>query len=88
MAQFEWLKEHLKAIPILLLDDIFDKLDDKRVERLLQLVSDHSFGQVLVTDTNRDRLENIFGQSEIPIQYFSVSKGVVTPEQTLKIVSL
>ncbi|MDG2465363.1 MAG: DNA replication/repair protein RecF [Crocinitomicaceae bacterium] len=87
LGQFEWMKEHLKAIPILLLDDIFDKLDDKRVERLLQLVSDHSFGQVLVTDTNRDRLENIFGQSEIPIQYFSVSKGVVTPEQTLKAVS-
>ncbi len=87
LAQFEWLKKHLTVIPILLLDDIFDKLDDNRVARLLQLVSDHSFGQVLVTDTNRDRLENIFGQSEIPIQYFNVDKGVITPEQTLKPVS-
>lgn len=83
LAQFDWLKEHLVAIPMLLLDDIFDKLDDKRVEKLLQFVSDQAFSQVFVTDTNRERLENIFQGSEIPIQYFNVSEGQVTAEQTI-----
>jgi len=65
----------LGFLPILLLDDIFDKLDDNRVGRLLQLVSNHSFGQVLVTDTNLDRLEKIFVNVDVPIHYFEVSEG-------------
>lgn len=84
LAQFDWLKEHLIAIPILLLDDIFDKLDDKRVGKLLQFVSDQSFSQVFITDTNRERLENIFQNSDIPIRYFQVEKGRVTPEMSPK----
>jgi len=81
LAQFDWLKMHLGLLPILLLDDIFDKLDDNRVGRLLQLVSNHSFGQVLVTDTNRDRLERIFVDVEVPINYFEITEGaVVKPE--------
>jgi DNA replication and repair protein RecF len=75
LAQFEWLKVHLGFLPILLLDDIFDKLDDNRVGRLLQLVSDHSFGQVMVTDTNQDRLEKIFVNIDVPIHYFEVNEG-------------
>ncbi|MFT5581175.1 MAG: DNA replication and repair protein RecF [Psychromonas sp.] len=77
LAQFEWLKDHLNTIPIVLLDDIFDKLDNKRVQRLMHLVTDKSFGQVLVTDTNMDRLEEIFSEIEVPIQYFNVNNGVV-----------
>ena len=81
LAQFDWLKSHLGFLPILLLDDIFDKLDDNRVGRLLQLVSNHSFGQVLVTDTNRDRLERIFTDVNVPINYFEIREGaVVKPE--------
>lgn len=75
LAQFDWLKMHLGLLPILLLDDIFDKLDDSRVGRLLQLVSNHSFGQVMVTDTNRDRLEKIFINLDVPIHYFEVNEG-------------
>lgn len=60
LAQFDWLKKHLKQKPVLLLDDIFDKLDHSRVEKLMSLVSDHIFGQVLVTDTEADRVEQIF----------------------------
>ncbi len=81
LAQFEWLKMHLGILPILLLDDIFDKLDDNRVGRLLQLVSNHSFGQVLVTDTNRDRLERIFVDVSVPINYFEVKNGTVPAPQ-------
>jgi DNA replication and repair protein RecF len=69
------LKQHLGVRPVLLLDDIFDKLDQDRVRRLLQLVSDDYFGQVLVTDTDVDRLETIFRDSAIDLRLFSVNEG-------------
>ncbi len=77
LAQYDWLKQHLGVRPVLLLDDIFDKLDQDRVRKLLQLVSDHYFGQVLVTDTDLDRLRNIFAESDIDLRVFSVDRGVV-----------
>ena len=60
LAQFEWLKERLDLVPVLLLDDIFDKLDNHRVAQLMSLVSQHIFGQVLVTDTDEIRVSGIF----------------------------
>lgn len=60
LAQFEWLKERLGVLPVLLLDDIFDKLDNHRVAQLMSLVSQHTFGQVLVTDTDEIRVSGIF----------------------------
>lgn len=77
LAQYEWLKQHLGVNPVLLLDDIFDKLDQHRVKKLLQLVSDHYFGQVLVTDTDLDRLRSVFSENEIGLRIFEVSEGVV-----------
>jgi DNA replication and repair protein RecF len=64
LAQFEWLKAQLKVSPILLLDDIFDKLDNQRVSYLMQLVSTNKFGQVFVTDTERSRVNEIFASIE------------------------
>jgi DNA replication and repair protein RecF len=60
LAQFDWLKERLNLVPILLLDDIFDKLDNFRVAQLMSLVSKNTFGQVLVTDTDEIRVSGIF----------------------------
>lgn len=60
LAQFDWLKERLGVVPVLLLDDIFDKLDNHRVAQLMSLVSQHTFGQVLVTDTDEIRVSGIF----------------------------
>ncbi|MCT4562302.1 MAG: DNA replication/repair protein RecF [Crocinitomicaceae bacterium] len=80
LAQFEWLKGHLEVKPILLLDDIFDKLDERRVEKLMQLVSDSNFGQVLVTDTNQERLADIFKTLDSEIKYFRVENGTVEEE--------
>jgi DNA replication and repair protein RecF len=77
LAQYEWLKNHLNTLPVLLLDDIFDKLDHDRVERLMQLVSDKFFGQVLVTDTDVERVEKIFAESKIPCKIFDVHNGNV-----------
>ena len=60
LAQFDWLKERLGVVPILLLDDIFDKLDNHRVAQLMSLVSQQTFGQVVVTDTDEIRVSGIF----------------------------
>lgn len=65
LAQFDWLKERLKQTPILLLDDIFDKLDNQRVAQLMALVSKNTFGQVVVTDTDEKRVQVIFESIQV-----------------------
>ncbi|GGX23311.1 DNA replication/repair protein RecF [Aquimarina muelleri] len=59
LAQFDCIKQHSKVNPILLLDDIFDKLDEKRVEHIIELVDDQNFGQLFISDTHADRTENV-----------------------------
>jgi DNA replication and repair protein RecF len=66
LTQFDYIKNLLNKKPILLLDDIFDKLDHNRVERLMEMVSDHVFGQVLITDTDKERIEKVF--TNIPVE--------------------
>jgi DNA replication and repair protein RecF len=78
LAQYEWLKRHLETTPVLLLDDVFDKLDHTRVERLVQLVNDHFFGQVLVTDTDVERINRIFSGTDMSSKIFTVADGTVT----------
>ena len=66
LAQFDFIKKKSKMKPILLLDDIFDKLDDNRVGQLLHLVNDQNFGQLFITDTHDERTERLIrntGQS-------------------------
>ncbi|MGI6718478.1 MAG: DNA replication/repair protein RecF [Bacteroidales bacterium] len=60
LAQFEYIKEKSKKTPILLLDDIFDKLDLHRATNIIKLVSTGDFGQVFITDTSTNRLSNLF----------------------------
>ncbi|MBW1294525.1 DNA replication/repair protein RecF [Aquimarina litoralis] len=59
LAQFDFIKKQSKVNPLLLLDDIFDKLDEKRVEHIIQLVDDQNFGQLFISDTHADRTENV-----------------------------
>jgi DNA replication and repair protein RecF len=77
LAQFRFLVEKGSSTPILLLDDLFDKLDAKRVERIIKLVIQPEFGQIFITDTNRNYLDEIL--SGIPHDYklFQVEKGVI-----------
>ncbi len=70
LAQFELLKNARGLKPVLLLDDIFDKLDDKRVSKLMSLVSHHTFGQLFITDTNDERVLSIFNGIQTPIKNF------------------
>jgi len=59
LAQFHFIKEQAKTTPILLLDDIFDKLDENRVSQIVSLVDDVNFGQIFISDTHADRTENV-----------------------------
>lgn len=77
LAQFELISGLLEMKPILLLDDIFDKLDHRRVTHLMKLVSDHAFGQVFVTDTDVDRIEKVFGEAGMEQRIFIVKGGQV-----------
>ena len=59
LAQFNFIKEQAKTIPILLLDDIFDKLDENRVAHIVKMVNDANFGQIFISDTHADRTEEV-----------------------------
>ncbi len=61
-AQFNYLLKQGKQTPILLLDDIFDKLDSERVEEIVKLVSGDDFGQIFISDTNRESLDKILNR--------------------------
>ena len=67
----------LNTQPILLLDDIFDKLDSERVERIIQLVGDERFGQIFITDTDRQHLTKILSQEHFDANLFQVDNGEV-----------
>lgn len=59
LAQFQFIKEQAGTTPILLLDDIFDKLDESRVAHIVTLVNDENFGQIFISDTHPERTENV-----------------------------
>jgi len=78
LAQFDFLKRTAsKTTPLLLLDDIFDKLDAGRVEQIVRLVSSRSFGQIFITDTNRDHLDQILSSSSLDYKIFHVENGEI-----------
>lgn len=77
LAQFDLVKEATGRVPILLLDDIFDKIDDVRVQHLMKLVSDHNFGQIFITDTHAERIERIFEEITENVKVFHIKNGEV-----------
>lgn len=62
LAQFDFVKQQSGVTPILLLDDIFDKLDEQRVAQIIHLVDDEHFGQIFISDTHAERTENVVKQ--------------------------
>lgn len=60
LAQYQFLSETVKQAPILLLDDIFEKIDEERAEKLIHLISQESFGQIIITDTHAERMRKYF----------------------------
>ena len=78
LAQFDFLKRtNSHTTPLLLLDDIFDKLDAQRVEQIVKMVSGDNFGQIFITDTNREHLDGILSHCSFDYKIFSVNDGEV-----------
>jgi DNA replication and repair protein RecF len=77
LAQFEVLKRHKGFKPILLLDDIFDKLDDFRIAKLLELIQNDELGQLFITDARPDRTSALLRQINISAAIFTVEMGEV-----------
>ncbi len=79
LAQYEFLSEATAMRPLLLLDDIFDKLDAGRVERIMEIVEDPAFGQIFITDTNRTHLDEIVHRTAEDFRLWEVADGNFTP---------
>jgi len=73
LAQINRIKELTGKSPILLLDDIFDKLDDTRVSQLIELLNKESFGQIFITDTHKERTENVVRRINEESRMFEIS---------------
>lgn len=81
LAQFEFIKNKKHTKPLLLLDDVYDKLDETRFRKLIELVSDDNFGQVFITDTHADRIRDLFAFNNIDKKIILVDNGAA---ETLK----
>lgn len=77
LAQFDFIKNVNGFKPVLLLDDIFDKLDSTRVTQIINLVAEDHFGQVFITDTSKERIEKILSEILIDHKLFHVDNGAV-----------
>lgn len=75
LAQFQFIKKATGKVPLLLLDDVFDKIDDERIGFLMELVSKNSFGQIFITDTHQGRVSELFEKIEQEVKEFSIHKG-------------
>ncbi|MXV51799.1 DNA replication and repair protein RecF [Pedobacter sp. HMF7647] len=77
LAQYSYLVRQKGYKPLLLLDDIFDKLDDKRIRKLMEMVSHEDFGQIFITDTSSLRVGKIFEDIRVKVKIFAVDHGNV-----------
>ncbi|MBO7476715.1 MAG: DNA replication/repair protein RecF [Salinivirgaceae bacterium] len=78
LAQFEYIGNLCGQKPILLLDDIFDKLDQSRVEQIVNLVAQNNFGQIFITDTNADRINGILTKVGGEHRHFNLENNILT----------
>lgn len=72
LAQFEFIKQESGTVPILLLDDIFDKLDESRVAQIIDMVNDEQFGQLFISDTHPERTEAVIKQTQQSYKIFKL----------------
>ena len=85
IAQFSFLQRtHSNTTPLLLLDDVFDKLDAHRVEQIVNLVAGDEYGQIFITDTNREHLDKILQRTQGDYKIFSVVDGEIKDDSGLR----
>ncbi len=80
LAQYEFIKKTKNTSPLLLLDDVYDKLDERRFSKLIQLVAGEDFGQVFITDTHKDRIKQLFSGESLIAKLFHVEQGKITEQ--------
>ncbi len=80
-AQFDLIKKTMNKKPLLLLDDVFDKLDASRVERIISLVAGDSFGQIFITDANKVRIDKVLEKVSSDFRIFNVVNGKIIPAE-------
>lgn len=78
LAEYTLLSHHAKERPILLLDDLFDKLDMRRVAQLLRVVGGEMFGQIFITDCNKHRLQKTLDDAGVEYKLFNINNGTAT----------
>lgn len=78
LAQYEYLKQCTAVKPLFLLDDIFEKLDEHRLKALLLMIANDDFGQIFITDTHYERVQQVFSSlSQVEVKYFMVDQGTI-----------
>ncbi|MEO1655608.1 MAG: DNA replication and repair protein RecF, partial [Bacteroidota bacterium] len=77
LAQFAFIKKYTSIKPLLLLDDIFDKLDDLRIESLMRMIARREFGQIFITDARPERSKQFLGKIPADRKIFLVQKGMI-----------
>ena len=82
LAKFDYIKRKAGFPPILLLDDIFDKFDAERVEQIIRLVGNHRFGQIFITDTHQNRLNDILTSLDTDYRLFRISENTIMDATT------
>ena len=80
LAQFEFIKKCSGLHPILLLDDIFDKFDSHRVDKIINLVADEDFGQIFITDTSSERMHEILKKINTDYKLFGIDRNEINVE--------
>jgi DNA replication and repair protein RecF len=80
LAKFDYIKRKAGFSPILLLDDVFDKFDAVRVEQIIRLVGNHRFGQIFITDTHKNRLQDILTDVDSDYKMFRIGDNGIEEE--------
>jgi len=81
LAEFQCIEAHREVKPLLLLDDIFDKLDDERIDKLVNRVADGAFGQIFITDARPDRSDGLLQNALLEAELFHIKEGkLITAE--------
>ena len=75
LAEFSFLKTKKGFVPLVILDDVFDKLDKIRVEKLVKLLFKKEFGQVFISDTDKSRVVKIFEDADVDYKIFEIENG-------------
>ena len=80
-AEFELLSSMINFKPIFIIDDLFDKLDKKRVQNIISIISNSNFGQIFISDTDEKRINDIMKELNLESKYFIIKNNIIYEEK-------